>query len=128
MARGPIVHVDGARELRTTLRKAGTDLRDFNEAHRAVSTVVASAGRARAPRRTGRLASSVRPAGTRTQAIARAGNNTTVPYANPIHWGWPKRGIAPALFLTTAAQDTEEEWVSVYEGRLLQIMRKVRGA
>jgi IS5 family transposase len=123
----PIVRVEGARELRATLKRAGAEMKDFTAAHREVSVIVAGAGATRAPRQTGRLASSIRPGGTKTQAIARGGG-ARVPYANPIHWGWPRRNIRPSLFLTTAAKDTEEQWVEVYHGRLLQIIQKVHGA
>lgn len=122
-----VARVEGAKELRASLKRAGADMKDFTAAHRAVSTLVAGRAGPATPRVSGRLAGSIRPGGTQTQAIARAGG-VAVPYANPIHWGWPARNIRASLFLTTTAADTEPEWTDIYMARLEEIIGKVHGA
>lgn len=128
---GKTVQVLGARQLRATLRAAGDDLTDLRDANRAAGDVVAGAGQSRAPRVSGRLAASVRASGTKTAAIVRAGNNrstaSAVPYGNPIHWGWFKRGIRPNPFLSLAAQATEPVWRKPYETALDKAIQKVKG-
>lgn len=121
------VKVDGARELRRALGRAGTDLRQLNDAHRAASTIVAQAAGAYVPRRSGVLAASIRPQGTRARARVAAGG-AAVPYAGPIHWGWPARHIAPTLFITEAASNTEPIWTGRYEDEIAKIVGKVNDA
>lgn len=124
------VKLDGARRLRSTLRRAGVDLADMRETHRAVAGVVVGAAQARVPRRSGNLAATVRAGATKAAAVARAGNNrrTGVPYANPIHWGWHRRNIAPNPFLSLAAQDSEPRWFAVYADGVDKIIATIEGA
>jgi hypothetical protein len=123
----PIVQVDGARELRRTLRKAGDDLADLTTAHGRIAAMVGRAALFGVPRRTGRLASTIRPAGTKTQAIVRAGLSS-VPYAGPIEWGWPRRHIRPDPYVVPAAHETEPEWTRIYVDAVQAIVDRVRGA
>jgi hypothetical protein len=127
VAREPVIKVEGAKELRASLKRAGADMKDFTAAHREAAAVVAAAAGPDTPRVTGMLASSIRPGATQTQAIVRAGG-ARVPYAGPIHWGWPRRNITPALFLTQPAAQTEPTWTEIYLQRLEDIIDKVHGA
>lgn len=131
------VKVEGLRELRRTLRQAGDDMADLKEANRAAAEIVATAAGGRVPHLTGALAASVRPAGTKTAAVVRAGKKA-VPYANAIHWGrifWPckeadphfRSEIAPRPFLSEAATSTESTWVPLYEDRIQSILDQVQG-
>lgn len=121
------VKVDGARELRRALKRAGADMKELSAAHRAASSIVAQAAAAFVPHRSGRLAASIRAQATRTRARVAAGSSA-VPYAGPIHWGWPRRNIAPSLFLTEAAADTEPLWVERYEAEVAKLVDKVNDA
>lgn len=121
------VRIDGARQLRATMRRAGTDMRELRETHAAAARVVAGRASATAPRRSGRLAGTIRPGATQTQALVRAGFGR-VPYAGPIHWGWPARGIRAQPFLADAAQATEPAWVELYGRRIEQIIDTIEGA
>lgn len=127
MGRGPVVEVDGGRRLRSTLRKAGSDLGELKAAHAAAAALVTAAAQARAPRRSGTLAGSVRGSGTKTAAIVRAGG-ARVPYAQPIHWGWPARHITANPFITEAAQATEPAWADTYRREVDRILDDVKGA
>lgn len=126
MSRGPLVEVEGAAQLRRTLRRAGHDLTDLKASHAKAGQIAAAGGQARAPRITGRLASTVRASGTNTGAIIRAGF-AGVPYAGPIHWGWPGHNISPNPFLTEGAQATEPEWVAVYQAAVDAALNQVKG-
>lgn len=123
--------VEGGRELRRSLRAAGSDLTELKAANKRAADIVAAAAPARTPRVSGRLASSIRGAGTKTAGIVRAGNNrksgTGVPYALPIHWGWPKRNIKANPFLSDTAQQTEERWMKEYEIDIDRIINAVKG-
>lgn len=129
---GQVYKVEGARQLRASLRRAGDDLTDLKDANRAAADIVTPAARTRAPRRSSRLEDSVRAGATKTAAVIRAGNNrktaSGVPYANPIHWGWFSRGIKPHPFLSLAAQETEQQWRVPYEKALDSALNKIQGA
>jgi hypothetical protein len=109
----PIVRVEGARELRKALKSVEGGLADLKATHNKIAQVVVPAGKSGVPRRTGRLADSIRGTGTKTASIVRAGG-ARVPYANPIHWGWPARNIKGQPFLSDAGKETEPVWTEIY--------------
>lgn len=141
-----IVQVAGARELRRSLKAAGDDLSDLKAAHKQAAEIGVRAVKIIVPIGTGpnggRLAASVRGAGTTTAAIIRAGKKN-VPYAGAVHWGrkmWPsmistpnpprKRVysfIKPRLFIVDGVTDVEPAWVAVYEKALEEALDKVKG-
>jgi hypothetical protein len=124
--RKPGIEVEGARQLRSTLKRAGDDLGDLKAAHAAAARLVSAAAAARAPKVSGRLAASVRGSGAAASATVRAGS-AAVRYAMPIHWGWPSRNIAPNPFVSQAAQGTEAVWTQLYQHEADQILSRVKG-
>ena len=126
MTPGPLVKVEGAAQLRRTLRRAGLDLTDLKASHAQAGQIAAAGGQASAPRITGRLASTIRSTGTNTGATIRAGY-ARVPYAGPVHWGWPGHNISPNPFLTEGAQATEPDWVAVYQDAIDEALNQVKG-
>ncbi|MFL0579178.1 HK97 gp10 family phage protein [Dietzia sp. 179-F 9C3 NHS] len=121
------VKVDGGARLRRTLRQAGADLQALTDAHAAAAKLVADRARATAPRVSGTLAGTIRPSGTKTRAVVRAGYKS-VPYGGPIHWGWPARNITAQPFLTDAAQATEPAWSAIYLTAVDRTLDQVAGA
>jgi len=124
------VTVDGIRQLRSQLRKAGDNLDDFKTLNAKVAGTITTVARGRAPfdpRPGPHLFQTVRAGATKTQAVVRAGNNTTVPYANPIHWGWFARGIRPNPWVSRAAQETEPGWIEIYWAGLNKIIDRIKG-
>lgn len=126
MAKRPLVQIDGARELRRTLRAAGDDLEDLKEANQVAAEIAAAAARSRAPKRSGRLAADIRASGTKTAGIVRAGRKK-LPYAGPIHWGWPARGIEAQPYLADGAKSTEPVWIPIYQKMIDDALQKVKG-
>lgn len=126
MSRGPVVRVDGLRTLKRNLKAAGVSLQDLKEAHAEVAALVVRAAAPRAPRRTGALLASTRGSGTQAAAVVRAGR-AAVPYAGPIHWGWPARGIKAQPWLYDAAQASQEEWTGKYLAALKTIIDDIEG-
>lgn len=127
MARpAPLVEIDGARELRRTLRAAGDDLEDLKAANQAAANIAAAAAKSEAPKLTGALAGDIRASGTKTAGTIRAGRKR-IPYAGPIHFGWPARGIKARPYITEGAQQTESIWVPLYQELLDEALSKVKG-
>jgi hypothetical protein len=124
----PVVKVRGLSRLTRTMKAAEADLSELNTVHAKVAALVAASAASRAPRRSGRLAASVRGSKARRRASVTAGYAKSVPYAGPIHWGWPARNIEPQPFIYDAAQSTETAWLGVYTAGLNDIIDRVQGA
>lgn len=117
-----IAQVEGLAELRRELKRLGVGVQDLKAANQRAAEVVL--GAARPPRKSGRLASSGRAGRGESKAVVTFGG-ATVPYARPIHWGWPARNIEPHPFALEAAEDTEPQWLDVYRQELDELVEQV---
>lgn len=108
------------------MRAAGHSLADLKDANRHAANIASDASAPLAPFRTGALRRSVRSSGTVSAGIIRAGRKR-VPYAGPIHWGWPSRGIRATPFLTQGAQTSEPVWLPLYETEMHSALSIVKG-
>lgn len=126
-SRRPVVKVEGLNTLRRTMREAGVSLQDLKDAHADVARTVVHAAIPRTPHRTGALAATLRGTGQQGAAVVRAGR-ASVPYAGPIHWGWPSRHIAAQPFLWDAIEASKSEWTGQYLHALEQIIHDIEGA
>lgn len=120
------IRVDGLAPLRRDLKRVAGDLADLKAANaRAIDTVIAEAGR-NVPRRSGALAASLRGSKGANRATVLAGG-ARLPYAGPVHWGWPARNIEPQPFVVDAAHDTEPEWLGAYQDEINDALDRVNG-
>jgi len=124
---GAVHEVAGGRQLRKTLREAGEDLSDLKDVHKQAATLAANRSKQLAPERSGRLLATIRAAGTKTAGIVRIGNNTRVPYAPVVHWGWAAHHIAPNPFASKGAQQSESTWLPLYERYIGNTLNKIEG-
>ena len=113
------IQVKGARELAKALRQAGADMQDLKDANRRAADIVAPAAKAKAPRRTGRLAAS------HAEGRRHPRRQKSVPYAGPINYGWPKRHIKATLFINKAAKATEPQWTEAYRAAVERIIQDI---
>jgi len=95
VAGGPVVRVEGAKELSRAFRDAGGSVKELSGAYREIARSLVPPAKREAPERSGRLAASTRGLGQRTAAILTAGS-ARVPYAGPIHFGNPSTKTFPA--------------------------------
>lgn len=123
----PSIQIEGLAALVRSLQRAGVDLSELKDATRAAGEIVAREAEARAPRRSGALAGSVRAMRQVRRARIQAGTSR-VPYAGPIHWGWPARHIGAQPFVSDAAQATEPQWTAQYVKDVEAALAKVKGA
>lgn len=130
------VQIIGGRQLRASLKAAGKDLSELKAANRAAAEIAAKASAALAPvGPTGRLRRGIRASGTQTAGIVRVGK--AVPYANAVHWGrkwWPNKQHAEHLapfwgkpFISQGAQNSEGQWLPVYEQTVDGIIKQIEG-
>ncbi len=117
------IKATGVKELRRELRRMGDDLEDLKTLNLDVATMVSERAKDIVPRRTGNLADTIRPAGTKTAGRVRAGFKR-VPYAGVIHFGFPARGIQPQPFLYDALDQRRGEVFDAYFKGVKEIQRK----
>lgn len=102
------VRVENVELVRAILAQIGLKLSDLD------FTAIANEGMrvaaALAPRRSGKLARSIRAvtgkrqrAGLAARATIKAGSPVRVPYAGAINYGWRKRNIEPSHFMQRAS-------------------------
>ena len=118
------VQVTGAKELRRALKRMGADLSDLTKINREAAETVLKTARDRAPVQTGRLRRSLKAGATTTRGTVSAGGGL-VPYAGPIHFGWPARNIEPNTFIYDALDEKKGEVVSKYEDRITDLVNKL---
>ena len=102
----------------------GADLRDLTAVHREAADKGQGEARARVPRLTGALGKTIKSRVTETSARVEAGSRL-VPYAGPIHFGWPRRNIEPQPFLYDALEGRQDQVVDLYEKRVVELVRKL---
>lgn len=86
------VQVEGLREYIRALEAAGVDIEDLKDVFGEIASESAAVAAPVVPRRTGTLAGTVRGNRAKNKAVVTIGKART-PYAAPIIWGWPARGI-----------------------------------
>jgi hypothetical protein len=118
------VRVEGLGPFIRAMREAQVDLDELKDATQKAGTIVLNAATGRAPRRTGALAGSGRASRVARRSVVRFGS-AKVPYAGPIHWGWPRRRIAAQPFALDAARATEPIWLGAFSRDLERIVGQV---
>ncbi len=118
------IRVDGLAELATQLRatpeRLDKDLRKANK--KAVQTVLVPAVKGRtAVGETGNLRRSTRALATARRAQLAQGSGA-VPYAGPINFGWPARGIAPHEAIYSSIEATRSQLIDIYA----EVVDKIR--
>lgn len=85
------IEVQGAKTVIRELVRMGDEMKlQVKKVHLESAQVVSRRAEHLVPRRTGRLAGTIRATGTQRGGYVRAGRKS-VPYAGPIHFGWPNR-------------------------------------
>lgn len=97
----PNVRVEGIGELSRQLEAAGVQVADLRAAFSGIAEEGRTLAAGFAPRRSGRLAASIRASKSRNYATVSAGGRG-IRYAGPINYGWPKRNITGAGFMQKA--------------------------
>jgi len=123
MAPQPI-QITGLRQAKKALRQLPPDIRrEFNRAARAAGQEIRDEAKQLVPKRSGRLARSIKVKTKRGNAFVEAGGKP-LPYAKPIHFGWPTRPnrafgwrggpIRPNPFLYDAADRRRDDVLRRY--------------
>ena len=123
MVAGFTVKVTGAAEAARTFGLAASDLNDLTRANDEVGRIITEAAQSGAPRRTGNLASSVKPTVTRDTVTV----GSSLVYAGPIINGWVAHHIHPNPFVSDGAERSRSQWEKVYDEAIAKICKQVHG-
>jgi HK97 gp10 family phage protein len=122
------IAVEGLNETVRALKAIGVPAKEIKAASKQAADLVANSARAIAPNRTGALSRSIKSAALLKGAVVRAGNNS-VPYSNPIHWGWffdkknnHKRNIKPQPFFVKALGYRRQDIIDTFEKNMKKLI------
>jgi hypothetical protein len=128
MAQAPYrVQVSGLKEVAKALRQAPARLdKRLKKANQtAITRAVVPAVKKGAPRKSGRLARSVRGLATAKRAQLAVGSNVRVPYAGVINFGWPAHNIQPQEFIYRGIEQSRDEILDIYVDELDQVAKEI---
>ena len=88
----------------------------------AQSNIDSKPGRRKRVKKGGTLRRTVRPRASRSSAAVVAGGKRA-PYANAVHWGWPKRNIKPNPWIYRIVIRSKEQTFKRFMGSLKKFER-----
>ena len=120
----PQLELVGYRQLKKELRQLGDEaVASLKQTNKEAADLVADTARPDIPVRSGRLKGTLRTTGTMRGGVVRMGRKA-VPYAGPIHFGWPNRPnqakgwrggpITPNPFLYEAMDERVQDVMDLY--------------
>ena len=116
--------IEGLREVQKALNKFSDATRkEMQSTHLKAAEIVVGASKRFVPIKTGALAQSIRPAAVMSGGRVKVGS-ASVPYAGPIHFGWPARRIKPQPFVYDTLDTRRGEVSRLYEKRIAVLMFK----
>jgi phage gpG-like protein len=117
------ITVDGASRMSATLGHAADDVGQLDAADARASAIIAAAARARAPRRTGRLAGSIAAAPGEGAGRVVVGAE----YAAYVEYGVPVRHVPARPFLAEAAEVSGPVAIDAYRDEVQRVVAQVEG-
>lgn len=118
------VKVTGLNRLTRDLELLGLDVSDLKAAFGSIASKAARLAAEFAPKVTGTLAGDVRGNRARNKAVVISGR-VAVPYAGPINYGWPARGIVGAFYMQQASDEMVPEALELLEAEIdAQIVKR----
>ena len=110
----------GYRELMRDIYLAGADSDDLKAITRPLAERIAATGRALAPKKTGRLAASIKAKDSRVTVTAYI--PARIKYAAPVHWGWD--GESGSQFLSKAEETHRAATYAGIEAGIDRLLQK----
>lgn len=125
------IKVVGLNQAVRALRAIGVPSAEIGEASQEAGEFVANAARSLVPVRTGALRATIKAKKIARKVVVSAGNNTRVPYANPIHFGWnydkknlQPKNIRPRPFFTNALARTRTQVYQTFFDSMEKLFQK----
>lgn len=117
------VQVEGLSRVVRELKALGLEVTDLKDAFAQIASEATAAVTSHTPRRSGRLAASLRGNRAQSKAVVRAGSKA-VPYAGVTNYGWPRRGIRAAEFMQRGDEEMRPKAVQRLEAQIESAIRR----
>jgi hypothetical protein len=131
MAQPSGIKVEGLRDVLNALKQIGVPTAEVSAASQQAAEIVASTAKTLVPVRSGKLRASIKSRKQARKVLISAGNNSSIPYANPIHFGWyydknnfVKKNILPSPFFAKALGLTRNEVYRTYFENINKLFNK----
>ena len=125
------IKVVGLNQAVRALRAIGVPSSEIGAASQEAGELVANRARSLVPVRTGALRATIKAKKIARKVVVSAGNNTRVPYANPIHFGWnydkknlQPKNIRPRPFFSNALRDTRSQVYKIFFDNMEKLFQK----
>jgi hypothetical protein len=125
------IKVVGLNQAVRALRAIGVPSAEIGEASQEAGEIVANRARSLVPVRTGALRATIKAKKIARKVVVSAGNNTKVPYANPIHFGWnydkvnlQPKNIRPRPFFSNSLRDTRTQVYRSFFANMEKLFQK----
>jgi HK97 gp10 family phage protein len=125
------IKVTGLNQAVRALRAIGVPSAVIGKASQEAGDIVAAKAKSLVPVKTGDLRATIRSKKQARKVVVSAGNNTKVPYANPIHWGWnydrvnlQQKNIRPRPFFTNALRTTRKQVYETFFGSMEKLLQQ----
>jgi HK97 gp10 family phage protein len=125
------IKVKGLNEAIRALRAIGVPSAVIGKASQEAGDIVAGKAKTLVPVKSGDLRETIKAKKQARKVIVSAGNNTKVPYANPIHWGWnydrvnlQQKNIRPRPFFTNALRTTRTQVYEAFFGSMDKLLKE----
>jgi HK97 gp10 family phage protein len=125
------IKVVGLNEAIRALRAIGVPSAEIGLASQEAGELVANRARSLVPVRTGALRATIKAKKIARKVVVSAGNNTRVPYANPIHFGWnydkknlQPKNIRPRPFFSNALTSTRSQVYQIFFDNIEKLFQK----
>jgi HK97 gp10 family phage protein len=125
------IKVAGLNQAVRALRAIGVPSSEIGEASQEAGELVANTARSLVPVKTGALRATIKAKKIARKVVVSAGNNTKVPYANPIHFGWnydkknlQAKNIRPRPFFSNALQRTRTQVYQTFFASMEKLFQK----
>jgi len=117
------VRVENLNKTVRALQSFGVEVLDLKEVFSGIADEGARLASSFAPKRSGRLAQTIRGNKAKNKAVVAAGK-ARVKYAGAINYGWPARNIKPRLFMQQADAKLGPLAVDMLDAGLTEAARK----
>jgi hypothetical protein len=131
MAQEAGIKVENLRQVIRALKEIGVPTAEVGKASQEAANIVANMSRSLVPVRSGKLRATIKSKRQARKVLVSAGTNKSVPYANPIHWGWfydrnnfVKKNILPNPFFAKALGLTRNEVYKTYFVNMNKLFNK----
>lgn len=118
------IRIPNLRAIQKALIDLGVSKQELGQATFKAGTITAVKAAELVPRKSGKLASTIKARKMASKVVVVAGNNTTVKYAGLQNFGSRKKGVAGRYFFQMAIRRTRQEVLDTYLDELQNLVDK----